>query len=397
MTVACLAKTGIKPMRLDTQYHADPDISAFFRSHAYNAAVNASRENWSLCDSLSARNFATHLFMANWVAGFLGKSPADCKVSVFVNVKDGQCVQVKSSTGLLNLQNLIAIAKVIKSLPPAGIALSGILVVTFFPRSVATIRSFLKSQGLKVRVEHIDSTSLNTSSDDNPVVIIDCPTLYTNNATRGGSLGDVKRNKKALLLPRALRIVVGHQDIGLRASFSEMGEGIGPNQGGRFWQAFIKQHRDFGMMKDMKIGEELLEYEAALVPDRYWMASKRGVDATGIFKELRAKKEAKEAKAAAIASVVEVDEENDPDPLGHSNHDRNEIPTTYRLEDRLENMNLGPDGLPLPDSVLPRAANWREVEKEREATGYTYSNKPNEKYGKDKQKLDRIKKSSSWR
>ena len=96
-------------------------------------------------------------------------------------------------------------------------------------------------------------------------------------------------------------------------------------------------------------------------------------------------------------SVVEVDEENDPAPLGHSNHDRNEIPTTYHLEDRLENMNLGPDGLPLLGSVLPRAASWREVEKEREATGYTYSNKPNEKYGKDKQKLDRIKKSSSWR
>lgn len=42
-TVSRLTKIGIKPMRLDTQYHTDPDISAFFRSHAYNAAVNTSR------------------------------------------------------------------------------------------------------------------------------------------------------------------------------------------------------------------------------------------------------------------------------------------------------------------------------------------------------------------
>lgn len=139
--------------------------------------------------------------------------------------------------------------------------------------------------------------------------------------------------------------ILGYWDIGLRPSDGDYrnGEGAGPNQRGRFWQAFVKQHGDFGMVKDVVVGEELLEFEDILCPEGYWMGSKRGVDATGIFWELRAKKEARE----------EEEEESGPTSSGLVVED---AVSTYRLDGRLENMTLGPDRKPLLDSALAPAA-----------------------------------------
>jgi hypothetical protein len=184
---------------------------------------------------------------------------------------------MKKSSGRLNLQNLIAIIRILKSMLVSGIAMETVLVVTFFSRYSTPICAFLRSQGLDVRVEHIDSEKINGGL--NSVVIINCPGTKVVNYRPGSQIGDMRRNKKALLLPSALQIVVGHRDMGL-AEFD-------PSAGEKFWQRLIKQHKNSGMVKNMRIGKGILEYEEVFCPSRYWKHPTSKIEAIETFDDMR--------------------------------------------------------------------------------------------------------------
>ncbi|KAE8443415.1 hypothetical protein EG329_001896 [Mollisiaceae sp. DMI_Dod_QoI] len=361
-TVCRLIKTGVRPIRLNTQYYSDPDITFFPRSFCYNQLWEP--HDRSLFDSTSARDTLIHSIMVEWVAEYLGrKTTHRCAASVFVNVQDGQCLQMKNSTGLLNFQNLITITKIIKSMATSKINENEVLVVTFFSKSVEPIRAFLRSQGLTVRVEHIDSEYL--KQGPNTVVIIELPTTHTSARNHGGLLGDVRRNEKALLLPRALRIVVGHEDLGKMTNPQTSGY----NSGGQFWQALIKKQRSLRMTKDVEIGEEILEYEKVLCPDRYWLASTGSkVEGTTMFEAMREDR-----------SFKPVDWEKEP-VLGKGMQ----------------------EGGKLPGVDLWAAGSWRPKDNEKaDETSSMLPERPAQsskakKYDMDKEKMDRIR-NSSWR
>jgi hypothetical protein len=256
-TMERLISTGIQPLRLNTQYHMDPDVSDFPFKHSH---LDDSTKEPTICDSVSVRRHTSRNTPARylkWVARYLKKNVKDSKASVFVNVADGVCFHLRQSTSNINHRNMVAILDIIKSMENSGIPVADILVVTFYPKAVAPMQAFFDFQKVHVCVRYIDSEDIRSSP--NHVVIIDCSTTG-----RGGDqLGRVicaRTFLAALVLPRALRVVVGQRYLdGTLSSTST-------NTGTKILRDFIQTHDQDNQIKDLIVWNRVLDFEDVLNP-----------------------------------------------------------------------------------------------------------------------------------
>jgi hypothetical protein len=261
-TMERLISTGIRPLRFNTQYQMDPDVSHFPFQHSH---LDDSTEKPTICDSVSVRCHTARNTPArylNWVARYLKKNVKDGKASVFVNVADGVCFQLRQSTSKVNHKNMVAILDIIKSMENSGIPVANILVATFYPKAVPPMQAFFDFQKVHVCVRYIDSEDIHSSP--NLVVIIDCATTG-----RGGDqLGRIicaKTFLAALMLPRALRVVVGQRYLdGTLSSTST-------NIGSKILRDFIQTHDQENQIKDLIVWNRVLDFEDVLYPENYVM------------------------------------------------------------------------------------------------------------------------------
>jgi hypothetical protein len=141
-TMERLISTGIQPLRLNTQYHMDPDMSHFPFQHSH---LDDSTKKPTTCDSISVRRHTarnTHTRCLKRVARCLKKNIKDSKASVFVNVDDGICFHLRESTSKVNHRNMASILDIIQSMENSGIRVADNLVVIFYVKAVALMQAF---------------------------------------------------------------------------------------------------------------------------------------------------------------------------------------------------------------------------------------------------------------
>jgi len=124
-------------LRLNTQYHMDPDVSHFPFQHC---DLGDWTKKQTICDSVSVRRHTARNIPARylkWVGTYLKKNVKDSKASVFVNVVDGVCFQLRQSTSKVNHRNMVAIFNIIKSME------NGDIPVAYRQRRRSTRQSYL--------------------------------------------------------------------------------------------------------------------------------------------------------------------------------------------------------------------------------------------------------------
>jgi hypothetical protein len=292
--------TGIEPLRLDTQYHMDPQISALPSRHLASV-IKGFKDAMPLAfDDKLTRTFPQRLLMRQWVARYLNKGIEDGKVSVFADVKDGVCLQDRSGFTKINHQNMVAILHILESMIKLRLPRENIIVVTFCPEAVTVMREFFKSQHLvDIRIQHIDSENIkcpnNISMKDNLIAIIDCP--FTGYPKRGedwdvvradsgvaqmlSPLFHVQRLVSALCIPRALRVFVGNSAV----LTSNTGPTWPQSDGYKLIKDLVASHTSDGQVKNVEIGDEVLQYKKILRPQDYVLSSDTNRSAQELYQK----------------------------------------------------------------------------------------------------------------
>jgi hypothetical protein len=161
-----------------------------------------------------------------------------------------------------------------------GIDVTSILVVTFYPKTVAAMQAFFDSQNAPVCVRYIDSEDIRSSP--NLVVIIDCATT-TRSGDQLGRVTCARTSLAALMLPRALRIVVGQRYRGTTLSFTHASTGT------KILRDFIQTHDQEEQIKDICVGNRILDFEDVFYPKNYVMDSDREMGAATWYRNLKRK------------------------------------------------------------------------------------------------------------
>ncbi|KUJ06867.1 uncharacterized protein LY89DRAFT_692222 [Mollisia scopiformis] len=265
-----------------------------------------------------------------------------------------------------------------------------ILVLTFFRRSVAPIKEFLKSQGLYPRVEHVDSERI--KDGPNAVVIIDVPTSDIVNPYTGDHLSDSRRNEKALVLPSSLRIVVGREDLGQSNDF--FAPSTKPSYGESFWLNFVTHHMRQGMVKSVNVGDRILKYERDLESKNYWMVSEYRTEASEMFDAVRFDEEDEDTSIPLVEAG-----EAGVERLSDHDIERHERSSSVEAGFEISSFDHDAETDQSPQSVMDGNI-WKRKElalgssELNETPSASYDE--GSKYGNDIDKLDRIKK-SNWR
>ncbi|PMD30675.1 hypothetical protein L207DRAFT_592434 [Hyaloscypha variabilis F] len=299
--------TGIEPARLEMQYRMDSEISAIPARHFYWARSQHKRV---VLDGIMARAIPNRNVMKYWVAKYLSKEMKNAQLSVFANVTDGICLQDRKSKARANHHNMVAVLDILQSMINSNLPTENIVVVTFFPEAVVAMQEFLTSQGLSnIRVQHLDSDNRNAEED--LIGIIDFP--FTGHVTRdsfegmpgqGEQLSSLKRAQKlasALCVPRALRVFVANASLVRSTAGYEWQDSPGHN----LLKDLVQSHRKDRQVKELTIGERLLEYEEVLRPGDFVCAFDKEKDATDIYKEIAQQQEKAKEKPEHPTGVSE--------------------------------------------------------------------------------------------
>jgi hypothetical protein len=296
-TFSRLICTGVKPIRLNKQYHMDPDLSALPSSYMYwDRAREKSR--LSVLDGVSTGNFPARVLMQHWAARYLRKDIKKAKTSVFADVVDGICLQDSAGHAQVNHQNMVAVLHILRSMIEVDFPQENIIVITFFPEAAVAMRKFLKSQKIaSVRVEHVDSDKIKIK--ENLISIIDCP------MTGSPGAGSLTRHERGY--PRSPgtgewpRMLSESKEWCLRSVFLEdCGVFVGStslldSRSGYDWKksggyALIKDlmesHTRDEQVKRIEIGEDLLQYEEVPRPGDYVFASGTSRSAVEMYRNL---------------------------------------------------------------------------------------------------------------
>jgi hypothetical protein len=296
-TFSRLIYTGVKPIRLNRQYHMDPDLSSLPMSHMYwDRAREKSR--LSVLDGVSTGAFPARVFMQHWAAKYLRKDIKNAKTSVFADVVDGICLQDSIGHAKVNHQNMVAILHILRSMIEVDLPQEKIIVITFFPEGAVATRKFLKSQKIaSVRVEHVDSDKIKIK--ENLISIIDCPmtgspgagsrTRHERGYPRSPGTGErprmlfrVQRMVSALCVSRGLRVFVGSTSL----LDSRSGYDWKKSGGYALIKDLMESHTRDEQVKRIEIGEDLLQYEEFLRPGDYVFASGTSRNSVEMYRNL---------------------------------------------------------------------------------------------------------------
>ncbi|KAH8787687.1 hypothetical protein BGZ57DRAFT_879625 [Hyaloscypha finlandica] len=296
-TFSRLICTGVKPIRLNRQYHMDPDLSALPMSYMYwDRAREKSR--LSVLDGVSTGDFPSRVSMQHWAARYLRKDIKNAKTSVFADVVDGICLQDSAGHAKVNHQNMVAILHILRSMIEVDLPQENIIVITFFPEAAVAMRKFLKSQKIaSVRVEHVDSDKIKIK--ENLISIIDFPmtgspgagsrTRHERGYPRSPGTGEwprmlfrVQRMVSALCVSRGLRVFVGSTSL----LDSRSGYDWKKSGGYALIKDLMESHTRDEQVKRIEIGEDLLQYEEVLRPGDYVFASGTSRSAVEMYRNL---------------------------------------------------------------------------------------------------------------
>ncbi|KAG4415526.1 hypothetical protein IFR04_011338 [Cadophora malorum] len=218
--------------------------------------------------------------MLTWVAKFLGKSIESCKVSIFVNVKDGNCMTLRNSSTCLNHQNMAMVLRILSSLSDHGIAHEDIIILSYFEFAVPILRRFYHSRGFRCAVEHVASQQV--KARDYLVSIIDSVQTYKSkrNYVYGPSYPERSfPMATTLMIAKSLRIIVGYGN-------EKEDKWVKRDYWGR---VFVWHHRR-GLVKDVEIEDGILEFEEELRPGMYYMDPvEKEISGTVMYARLREK------------------------------------------------------------------------------------------------------------
>ena len=155
----------------------NPDISAVPMNYLYFDHAN-DRSRFEIVDRVTKSGLPNRVFMQKWVARDLNKPIKRAKLSVFIDVKDGVCLQDSNLRGfaVINHHNLVAILQINRSMLESKLLERNIVVITFSPEAVVAIREFISSEGLnEVSVDHIDCENIKSTRLEKSIAIIDYP------------------------------------------------------------------------------------------------------------------------------------------------------------------------------------------------------------------------------
>ncbi|PVH72899.1 hypothetical protein DL98DRAFT_595551 [Cadophora sp. DSE1049] len=148
------------------------------------------------------------------------------------------------------------------------------------------------------RIEHVASE--NIKAREPRVVIIDfANTFNTGDGSGNEGMKSASRIPSALMTPRDLRIIVGHERMRFHPDGTKIPIAV-------LMRLIVDWHKGRGLIKHMQVGEALLEYEDMLNPVMYKDGSRVAVD---MYEKLRGRREARlERLAEELEKRLELEE-----------------------------------------------------------------------------------------
>ncbi|KAK0104192.1 hypothetical protein ONS96_005284 [Cadophora gregata f. sp. sojae] len=258
--ISRLETTGIKPVRLITQYRMHPDISDVVVKKVYtkdrqvllkNGPSTASQPGAVFCRDLVTR-------MLNGIA---------CN-SIMVNIKGGVCMSRTGSSSLVNFQEIVVMEKVLRRILDGGIGPEKILILFFYAEAVRVMKHFLARAGIRgVGVQMVSSVEVSQGQEREVTLVGVCKDGHA--GERLGFLSSLERTNVAMTRAKVLRIVFCNQGMG-RFEAGSVGGGRG---GVCLWRYYIESHMERRWVLE-EDGSDIWETHGYLLPpkDEYEIA-----------------------------------------------------------------------------------------------------------------------------
>lgn len=161
-----LEATGLRSVKLQTQYRISSDISEHPKKHVYTG-------DRCLRDGENVDNRHWQMSLKRWAGNYIGRLSA--RTTIVVSISNGRCLTVRGGHSKVKFENLTVLMDIILSLLDSKVPPAAITVICFYFESIRRLKDMLGilDAGIADELKRNVFTVDESQAKENVVVLIE--------------------------------------------------------------------------------------------------------------------------------------------------------------------------------------------------------------------------------